>query len=192
MTPPACGTPPECSKLNTMEEPDASALSPEWVAARLLDALRARFPQTEWLSRESQREWLFGVSDRWIAWISAKGSGVDVAIFGDRRRREEKLVFPVCKRADVDALLPEFCPLAAWWAGRLTVYRLQAGKVYAVMREFSDARGARFRPEEEHVFVESVYSPHDNVHALKFSDVTLVLEDSDPVVEDFDRYFRAG
>jgi hypothetical protein len=160
------------------------------VAERLKAELEKQHPETEWECREWQGEWVFGVDDRWIAWVSQQDGSVEVAIFGDGSGRDEKRVFPIASPTDMEAMLPEFVRIAAWWSCRLTVYRLEPGKTYAAVQEFCDRHGTVLHPDERLVFVESNYSPYESMHVLEFEGVRVVLEESDPVVTDFDLYMR--
>jgi hypothetical protein len=165
--------------------------SPRNVAATLHARLVRDHPKTRWLCHEGRGELVLGVRDRWIVFVRDNDGVVQVSVSGSGEERARQQVFAIAKTSDFEACFAAIAAAAVWWAGRLTIYRLERGRTYTVIREFTDSAQQTFREGGRMVFTGASFSPYDATHALKFGEASVVLREEHLVVAAFDQYWQA-
>lgn len=120
----------------------------------------------------------FGTRDRWIVHIE----GGFARVRGSADARDRWIEAPL--NGDLQDLVRH----ARWWRERLTIHRLEAGRTYQVLREFSDYWGNRFRPGEQLTYEKLEYVAEDDGYVLHFGDRSIWLRGDSDLCADFDLY----
>jgi hypothetical protein len=168
-----------------------SALTAQRVIARLLERLKKCVPGARWdLQKTPEASWLNTHDRSQIIMARPVPEGVEIAMRDTEERRDQTLRFGVRNNEDIDRILPEIGPRAAWWADRLTLYRLQPDHVYTVVREFTDYDGRRFVPGDRLTFVKQDFARYDGYHVLTFREGLMTLSEIDSLMDNLDAYLK--
>lgn len=133
-----------------------------------------------------------GIHDRWIVTLVEPAPGVIRASMSDTEdQRATQLTLEARTEAELRQGMTLWIPKIHWWRERLSVYRLQPGKTYRVVRRFVDYTNAAFEPGTELTFVKQNFLPYDGGYTLTFQSMRVYLQEeaNADILDNFDAYF---
>jgi hypothetical protein len=140
---------------------------------------------------QSLHKGFVGVRDRYIVTFEEASPGVMRASMPDIEfRRGEQLQFEAGDAAALAQRLEGWRDKIEWWAGRLTVHRLQPGRAYRVTRTFQDFHNQTFEAGTVLAFQSQNFVPYHGGYTL-FFDRPIYFQDeaNADILDDFDLYF---
>lgn len=140
-----------------------------------------------------RNEGVVGLRDRWLITVAESEPGViQLSMKDTRDRRDQKLTAYSRSDAELVASLAAWREPIRWWYNRLTLYRLQPGKTYRVIKTFTDHYGSVFEAGRELKFLGRSFVPYHGGHTLGFepSPVYFQEDQQSDIIDDFDLYFE--
>jgi hypothetical protein len=140
---------------------------------------------------ESLRKGFVGVRDRYIVTFEESSRDVMRASMPDiETRRGEQLAFEAGDAAALAQGIEGWRGAIEWWAGRLTVHRLQPGRAYRMTRTFQDYHNQTFEAGTVLTFQGQNFVPYHGGYTLFFDRPIYFQDDANAdILGDFDLYF---
>jgi hypothetical protein len=106
--------------------------------------------------------------------------------------RRQELSTELQNEAEMKNLIALWSDKIAWWASRLTSYRLQPNKQYQVLQDFQDYYGAAIKAGTKLSFTSKSFVPYHGGYTFQFAEMAIHLQEDDnaDILSDFDLYFE--
>jgi hypothetical protein len=134
-----------------------------------------------------------GVSDRWIVTMEQTDSGAIQATMHDTDpHRDSWLTLEARSEAELTSGIESWREKIMWWRARLSVYRLEAGKIYRVLQDFRDYYGHEFRVGMILTYISQSFLPYAGGYTIRFAEGTIYLQEEDhsAILDNFDLYIE--
>ncbi len=162
------------------------------VVKRKTAARKIAYPFQSNVSQPLQKGYV-GVYDRWIVEFESPQPDLIRASMRDiDLHRADCLTFEAHSEVELSQRIEAWCEKIVWWADRLSVIRLQSGKIYRVLQPFKDYYEGHFAPGTLLTYVGQNFLPYEGGYTITFQQATMYLQETEnaQILTDFDAYLE--
>jgi len=132
-----------------------------------------------------------GVRDRWIVYIKETSPGVFRLSMRDTdQRRNRELTAEAHSDDELMTVIEGWREKIQWWRNRLSLYRLEGGKRYRIIQDFTDYYKQTFEGGKVLTYVNQNFVPYHGGYTLMFAEGNMCLQDEEnsEFINNFDAY----